>query len=377
MSILIGADFVPTKSNYELFESGNVTELVGEELIKEFASVDYRLFNFEVPLTDSGTPIIKSGPSLKAPKATISGYKALNINVATLANNHILDQGEQGLCDTLKVLKENSIAHVGAGKNLAESKDAYVIQHKGMSVAVYSCAEHEFSIATDNAAGANPYDPLESFDAVEELKSVHDFVIVLYHGGKEYYRYPSPELQRRCRKFVEKGADLVVCQHSHCIGCEEKYHSGTIVYGQGNFLFDDSDDECWRTGLLIRINDNFSITYIPVIKQDNLVRKADREKAAEIIEAFDKRSLEIQTDGFIQRKYEELADTMLPYYLAQFRGIRGSNIVYRVLNKLTHKKWRNFYVGKKYGSGQKTTILNNIQCEAHQELILAGLRKRR
>ena len=65
----------------------------------------------------------------------------------------------------------------------------------------------------------------------------------IINGGKEHYRYPSPDLQKICRKFIDKGADLVVCQHSHCIGCEEKYNHGTIVYGQWNFLFDRSNIE--------------------------------------------------------------------------------------------------------------------------------------
>lgn len=45
----------------------------------------------------------------------------------------------------------------------------------------------------------------------------------------------------------------MVCQHSHCIGCKEEYLQGTIVYGQGNFLFDDEENEYWQTSLLIRI----------------------------------------------------------------------------------------------------------------------------
>lgn len=97
-------------------------------------------------------------------------------------------------------------------------------------------------------------------------------MIVLYHGGKEQYRYPSPNLQKTCRKLVEKGADLVVCQHSHCIGCREEYLQGTIVYGQGNFLFDDEENEYWQTSLLIMISDDFEVKYIPLKKNKNTVR---------------------------------------------------------------------------------------------------------
>ncbi|MFP3360883.1 CapA family protein, partial [Planococcus sp. SIMBA_143] len=85
-------------------------------------------------------------------------------------------------------------------------------------------------------------------------------------GGKEHYRYPSPYLQKICRKFVEKGADIVICQHSHAVGCFEEYHNSTIIYGQGNFVFDNSNIEFWQTSILVDINikDGITIDYIPI-----------------------------------------------------------------------------------------------------------------
>ena len=37
--------------------------------------------------------------------------------------------------------------------------------------------------------------------------------------------------------MAENGADVVICQHSHCIGCYEEYQGCYILYGQGNFHF--------------------------------------------------------------------------------------------------------------------------------------------
>lgn len=149
---------------------------------------------------------------------------------------------------------------------MAEARKPYIIELDGLKIGIYACAEHEFSIATENASGANPFDPLESLDHVQGLSDKCDYVIVLYHGGKEHYRYPSPYLQKACRKMAEKGADLVVCQHSHCIGCFEEYEKSTIIYGQGNFIFDHSESEFWQTSLLVKIviDDGPHISYIPI-----------------------------------------------------------------------------------------------------------------
>ncbi len=143
----------------------------------------------------------------------------------------------------MEILNRENIKYAGAGNDLKEASKPFVFEKNGIKIGIYCCAEREFSIATENKAGANPFDPLFSLDHIRLLKKDVDYVIVLYHGGKEHYRFPSPNLQKTCRRIVDSGADLVVCQHSHCIGCYEDWETGKIIYGQGNFLFDDSDSE--------------------------------------------------------------------------------------------------------------------------------------
>lgn len=236
MKLLIAGDTVPTPSNYALFESSDLRALVGEEIESLIAQSDFFILNLEAPLVDEDTPIAKCGPNLRAPTNTIAGLQAMKPGLISLANNHIMDHGEEGLLSTLNVLKQANIAYTGVGNNLKEAALPHIFDVEGQRIGVYSCAEHEFSIATDDAPGANPFDPLYSLDHIADLKKICDHVIVLYHGGKEHYRYPSPNLQKTCRRMVEKGADLVVCQHSHCIGCREEYRDSIIVYGQGNLF---------------------------------------------------------------------------------------------------------------------------------------------
>lgn len=373
MKILIGADFVPTKSNVELFKSGAAQALIGEELFSVLQNAQYRIFNLEVPLTDICTPIEKCGPALIASKATVAGYKAVGVDLLTLANNHIMDQNVQGLRSTVKTLDGNGIAHVGSGNTRQQAKEPYVFELDDKKIGLYACAEHEFSIAGENMPGANPFDPLESLDHIAALKKQCDYVIVLHHGGKEHYRYPSPNLQKVCRKMVEKGADLVICQHTHCIGCEEKYLGGTIVYGQGNFLFDLSESECWQTGLLVQVNDNFDITYIPLVKQGNGVRLADDNEGKKILDAFYGRSAEIAQDGFVENQYIKFAREMLDQYLFTLSGIHRG-LVYRVVNKLLCHRLEPWLLKRKYDVARKRAARNYIECEAHRELLLTGLK---
>ncbi|WP_102343368.1 CapA family protein [Galactobacillus timonensis] len=378
VKIVIGADLVPTDSNHYLFKNGNVSELIGDKIYRKIKSADFSIFNLEVPLVDNGNPILKFGPNLIASTDNIKGLKEINPFFFNLANNHILDQGAEGLKSTVDVLDKANIAHAGAGRNVAEAALPYITEINGLRIGIYCCAEHEFTTANENASGANPFDPLNSLDHIYDLKNKTDYVIVLYHGGKENYRYPSPHLQKVCRKLIDKGANLVVCQHSHCIGSMENWNNGTIVYGQGNFLFDGSDDDSWMTSLLIdlditRENGNIisSINFIPLCKQKEKVRLADGDEAFKILNGFRERSQEIKNPECVNRHYQELADSSINNYLSTVSGKKS--LLFRIIDKLSGHKFNRLVISKRFDKNALTGVRNYIECEAHHELLLQGI----
>ena len=372
MKILIGADIVPTKSNQQYFENVQINRIIDKDLLEIINNADYRIFNLEVPLVDKETPIEKRGPNLIASTKSIAGLKQLGIDFLTLANNHILDQGEQGMWSTANLLDQVGIAYAGIGQTPDQAARPHIVEIKGKKLGIYCCAEHEFSIVSDKRAGANPFDPLESLDHITALKKQSDFVVCLYHGGKEHYRYPSPYLQKVCRKIVEKGADLVICQHTHCIGCEEKWQDGTIVYGQGNFLFDHSDSEYWQTSILIQVDmTSRMIQYIPIMKNGNGVRLAVGNDAQQIISEMQHRSKEIQQKDFVEKMYEGFAKSMIDVYISGDCLIM-KNFIFRVLNKLCRYRISEKIIRKRLHQNRMLYI-NQYECEAHRELILKGL----
>ncbi len=371
-TVIIGGDLAPTRSNYSLFKEGNIKALIDDRLLSVLKSADYRIFNLELPLTDSEKPISKDGPNLLAPVSALNGIKLINPAILGLANNHILDHDEQGLFTTMEQLSVNNIRWVGAGKSLSEAAKPEIIEEGGLKIGIYACAENEFSIAEENKAGANPFDPLESPDHVASLKSSSDFVIVLYHGGKELYRYPSPYLQKVCRKLIEKGADLVICQHSHCIGAFETYLNGQIVYGQGNFLFDLTENEFWQTSLIVKatFGDKMSVDFVPICKKGIGTGLPDAEQEEAILKDFYERSKEISRPGFIESEYEKFCDKNGLYYLGAFAGLG------RILRK-ADGLMKGIITRKIYSKKKLNMLQNFIECEAHRELFLKYLHKRR
>ena len=371
-SLAICGDIVPTASNQQLFEMADLNTLLGTSLKDYLSSADVVIANLEAPLTNCNTPILKCGAPLKASPESAKGLAQMGRIVLSLANNHIMDYGINGLAETIKTLDSDGIPHLGAGMNLDLASRAFRFKLGKFNIAIVSFAEHEFSIATSKTPGANPFDPLESFDYIRKLHSENDYVIVLYHGGKEYYRYPSPLLRRVCNKFIDCGASLVICQHSHCIGCEEKYKQGVIVYGQGNFIFDMVNDEYWKTSLLVLVemgDCGMEVSYLPLSKCGPYVRLSPINEARSILYAYNLRSKEILQTGFIEEKYEQFARNSLAGYLRDCTP--GSfGILYRLFNRLTGGS-----LSLKMTDRQQMLVeLNRIECEAHRELFTTGLK---
>ena len=374
LKVYIGADFVPTDVNRILFENGDMESIIGTQLYNMLCEADLNVFNLEVPLTDTDTPIDKFGHNLKSPRKTINGFKAIPSLLLGLANNHSYDQGFEGLESTIHVLTQANIAYCGAGNDVNEAKKPYIFTKDGIRLGIYMCTENEFSSATMHSAGANPFDVLESFDDVQKLKEQCDYVVVLYHGGKEFYRYPSPMLQRYCRKFVEKGASLVLCQHSHCIGAREDYKAGTIIYGQGSFVFKteyfDNLPHIVADSIVIELTidgNEFLIREIPITRTDVGVIVSSDEHAKNVMQMYNQLTDDIKNPHFVYENYKHFADTHINRYLREFIG---RTWIVKAINLLCNRKLVRLLLGKT----SYLAIQNYLSCEAHHELFLQGLK---
>ena len=376
ISILIAGDVVPTPANEQLFATGDIEALVGAEILELFDQSDISTINLECPITTHEDRIEKQGPNLKASPQSIEGIRKLNPTIIGLANNHILDYGEEGLGDTRRILEKFQFSYVGVGDNLEDAASSIqVVVLKEKRIGFYACAEHEFSIATDTTAGANPFDPLTTGDTILKLKSDHalDNLVVLFHGGKEYYQYPSPGLQRMCRHLVEKGADLVVCQHSHCIGAHERYLDGDIVYGQGNFVFDTKNPLSVESLLISYTVDDggtSSIDFLPIRRHldgSGTVSLAQGADAESILTAFQKRSEEIEQPGFIEKNYAAFAKKLLPNYLYGFSPFG------KWMSRIDRHIFKGRIIRRLYPKKKLLAIQNYIEYEAHWEVVKNGL----
>ena len=303
LEIFIGAGVALSASNTEAFSSGTQS-LLFNGLNAAWKAADARLFSLETPLADASNCEACACASC-APAACASGIAALSPTAVSLCTEHIACCGADGIHETRAALKAKQVAFFGAGEDIDAADQPFFFVRHGVRVGVYAVCDQESASATEHRAGANPLDLVNLSDRIREIKTNCDRLIVLYHGGKEGYAYPTPMEQKVCRKIAECGASLVLSQGSHTVGCSERWNNTTIVYGQGSLISGEAQE-----GLLVRytIGDYGADTvgFVPVIGSGNGAAIADETASAELMEGFQKRSLRVRVEGFVPARFESL-----------------------------------------------------------------------
>jgi len=357
--LIIAGDIFPSEGNISLFEKGDTQTLFGSEICQLFSEADFSIVNLEGALTDSEEKQEKvGGPSLKAPQKTIEGIKSLGVNAVALANNHVTDYSNQGYFDTIKTLNESGIQYVGSGDDISSIKTYLTVVFENYKVCIYNVSETFFNSPDKETAGVNLYDEWVVLNEIKELKKKHDYLIVIYHGGAEYFPYPTPLTRKRFHRMADCGADFITAQHTHCIGCEEHYCDSYLLYGQGNFLFARQKSDITKSGLIIKIsfnNGKIVIDKYLIRVNNNIVRFADKQDFSQ----FEERSRNVNDLSLIEKQYQKIkAREIMNRYLCAAKGSFPFRRV--VLKFFPSKVRRNLY--KSYSRYQ---ILMNIHAMEH------------
>lgn len=212
---------------------------------------DALVVNLETAVTDRGRPWPGKGIQYRMHPANVTCLSVAGIDVAVLANNHMLDWSLPGLEQTLDCLHDAGIATVGAGRSDDEAwAPAAVELPSRLRVLVVAAGSPSSGIPWDWAAtrdrpGLALLSDLTDATAdriaavVRASARPGDLVVTSLHWGGNW-GCPIPGHHRRfARRLVEDAGVHVVHGHSshHPLGIE--VHCGRLIlYGCGDLLTD-------------------------------------------------------------------------------------------------------------------------------------------
>ncbi|MBR5736509.1 MAG: CapA family protein [Bacteroidales bacterium] len=367
-SILIVGDLFPTCQNVSYFSKGDIETLFGKEIVQKFSEAYFSICNLEGALTDHPDKCKKTGPVKLAPTDAVEAYRKLGINYCLLANNHATDGGHRGMLDTMQTLDNAGIKYIGAGKSENDIVHFFVKEVGGLRVGFYNVSERMYNKPTETQAGAWLYDEYIVCRELAQLKEECDYLIVLYHGGIEKFPYPSPENKKRFHRMADSGADMIIAQHTHCVGCEEYYNSSYLLYGQGDFLLNNFAAGLTDSGLIIELDIEDGQVHI----QKHLVKSVDnmyvRYAEQQDLSDFYARSEKVNDDAFVFRLFQKFCDNELKLYLTAFKSPSKLRLRQRKFFPRAYKKWL-----FRYNERDLLFALHSLRSEQNRETAVVGI----
>ncbi|OGY42229.1 MAG: AmmeMemoRadiSam system protein B [Candidatus Buchananbacteria bacterium RBG_13_39_9] len=231
--------------------------------IKNFLKgIDYVASNLEGPIVKKPIDFGAHSLSFNFSPDILPVLKNNNLNVFSLANNHILNRGHEGFAETKELLSQNGF--IFSGDPLKCSSDLATVTDEIIFFAVnktypQSCADQDIAAS------------------IKTLKQdfKNKFLIVSLHWGIEYQDKNSLGQQNLAHLLIDSGADLIIGHHPHVVQNIEKYKNKSIFYSLGNFIFDQYFSAATQQGLAVGLEiqpEKIVLRLFPLISEKSQIR---------------------------------------------------------------------------------------------------------
>ncbi|NQW80314.1 MAG: CapA family protein [Polaromonas sp.] len=220
-----------------------------------FAGADIRVGNLECVVATIGSAGNKNF-TFRAHPRTLPVLKR-HFDAVALANNHSGDYGREAFAQMLDLLKEADLAQFGGGHNLSQAHAPFIIERKGLRIALLSYSEFmPRSFEADyNAPGIAWSEDEQVAGDIRKARAVHGahLVIPVMHWGWENEPTSNARQRQLARLMIDAGADAVIGGHTHVTQETAQYKGKPIIYSVGNFVMKETDNAAQRRGWLLRL----------------------------------------------------------------------------------------------------------------------------
>lgn len=226
--------------------------------VAEPLAADVTMVNLETAVTERGTEVPKEF-NFRAPATAFAALRDAGVDVVTLANNHGMDYGEEGLLDTLAAADDpaTGLPLVGAGHDVVEAYEPFRLTVRGQRISVFGASRvtdghlvEPWTATEDRPGLAVAEDPTRLIEAVAAERRQTDTLVVYLHWGRERETCPIADQPEVADALIAAGADVVVGSHAH-VSLAGGLRGGSYVhYGLGNFVFGSAGGPSAEAGVL-------------------------------------------------------------------------------------------------------------------------------
>jgi hypothetical protein len=218
---------------------------------------DLAVVNLETAVTNAGAPSAKDFV-FRTPATAFAALRGGGVDVASLANNHGLDFGVQGLRDTIAAARSYRFPVIGIGVNAQQAYRPFRRTIDGQRIAVIGATQvlDDHLISSWTAGPGKPglasaKDVPRLLQEVRAARRTSDTVVVFLHWGVELAQCPSTDQRTLAKQLVAAGADVVVGGHAHRLQGAGRLGKALVGYGLGNFVWYGTSELSMQTGVLL------------------------------------------------------------------------------------------------------------------------------
>lgn len=233
-------------SDYVLsnYKNSGIDGVLSPDLLDELRGADITVINNEFPFSTRGTQAPDKQFTFRVDPKYVSVLTDMGVDIAGLANNHVLDYGADALLDTFDTLEDAGIDYMGAGNDPARA-EALITKQAGGKTFGFLAASRVIPVVSWDVQNSSPgvfttYDPARLVAAIKEAKGSCDYLTVFVHWGIERDDYPQDYQVSMAKQYIDAGADLVIGSHPHVLQGITYYKDKPICYSLGNFIFNQS-----------------------------------------------------------------------------------------------------------------------------------------
>lgn len=240
----VGDDLIHNEIYYYGEANGSDYSFMFEHVKDEIQSADLAVINQETMFIADKSKL-SSYPTFGSPVEIGSAIRDAGFDIVTLATNHSVDKGIEGIFDTIDTFRSMSkITYVGLNRNKEEYNTIKTIKKNGITFALlnYTYGTNGIPIPSDYPYCVNTFDNQKKIlSDIRKAEEIADVTIVFPHWGTEYSHTPDEFQNKWTQIFLENGVDIVIGTHPHVIEPFELLKSETghqmlVYYSLGNFI---------------------------------------------------------------------------------------------------------------------------------------------
>lgn len=243
---------------------------------------DVVIANLEGPIVDVYRQTADNALRFSFPRTSAALLKAQGWTALSLANNHMLDHGEDGYTSTRLALREAGASTFGNPTRIDRADTVTTTSKSRTIILVGFLATHE------------SFPAQQAIDLIRDLaNNTQSFVVVSVHWGSEYQTHSNAFQQQLGHAFIDAGADLVLGHHPHVVQEIEIYHHRPIFYSLGNLIFDQyfSAETQHMLGIDFTLEDgNIRYDILPLVSTKSQPRLMESDAATRFLQDLASRS---------------------------------------------------------------------------------------